>query len=604
MGIPIVCLGCNERAEIPFIPPDLTCVACKTGEHIDLDDIETTAVLDPTDPMMLLPAGTPDQDQDVAPLRDTDEKRKVLIPKGSAPYSQRALAAGQAGSCSYCGASVGAGGLRAHYEDCPAQPLKENHRDNETRDTDGKFASRKTAAQCPDCSGSGAVPAGGGEDPDDVDNGYVQCPTCKGTGVQKSGSLTVLADFATVLASLGNHNGARVNVTYSSDFRGVTTVSGLLTYASGHATVETDKGLVDIPASQVLAVEKVGYGAFPDPRTEPVRGPSVLDYALVGPSTMAAKTALYVPHRMDADGSGCSVCGSPMIGCIGSTPPNAAPPYSDSISPYAAKTAVYVPHKWVDSDGHTSCIVCGIPEEEAAPDNGPMIGCEGSTPPNDFPAWHDPMDDPKQELSGWFASKTAGSSEVCPKCSAKISPMQRGNTLTAKCASCGWSGSKTRSTANPERTKVAASYEDEDAYDAGFEDGITGAPMATGLAAYAQGYADGQAAKAMPVAATKIFQIAAAVTTTNPGMTGRTALRVARKTVAKYPKVAADYARGVSDAWNANQMIEGGAGNPKTYHLHCEICGQDFASQSPTSEAFSQHVESHKDENDPDAGRY
>lgn len=37
---------------------------------------------------------------------------------------------------------------------------------------------------CPDCNGSCAVPALGGEPPELVDNGYVQCPTCKGTGVE------------------------------------------------------------------------------------------------------------------------------------------------------------------------------------------------------------------------------------------------------------------------------------------------------------------------------------------------------------------------------------------------------------------------------------
>lgn len=35
---------------------------------------------------------------------------------------------------------------------------------------------------CPDCNGTGAVPAGGWEDEDDVDNGLKQCPTCKGEG--------------------------------------------------------------------------------------------------------------------------------------------------------------------------------------------------------------------------------------------------------------------------------------------------------------------------------------------------------------------------------------------------------------------------------------
>ena len=35
---------------------------------------------------------------------------------------------------------------------------------------------------CRDCFGAGSVPQSGGEDEEDVDNGYVRCPTCGGTG--------------------------------------------------------------------------------------------------------------------------------------------------------------------------------------------------------------------------------------------------------------------------------------------------------------------------------------------------------------------------------------------------------------------------------------
>lgn len=38
-----------------------------------------------------------------------------------------------------------------------------------------RFLRRKS---CTDCSGTGAVPALGGEDPELVDNGLVACPTC------------------------------------------------------------------------------------------------------------------------------------------------------------------------------------------------------------------------------------------------------------------------------------------------------------------------------------------------------------------------------------------------------------------------------------------
>jgi predicted RNA-binding Zn-ribbon protein involved in translation (DUF1610 family) len=58
--------------------------------------------------------------------------------------------------------------------------------EDEYRNKFASTASRRTAATetepCWDCGGTGAVPAGGWEDPADVDNGYVRCPTCKGTG--------------------------------------------------------------------------------------------------------------------------------------------------------------------------------------------------------------------------------------------------------------------------------------------------------------------------------------------------------------------------------------------------------------------------------------
>lgn len=36
---------------------------------------------------------------------------------------------------------------------------------------------------CPECNGSRSIPAGGGEPPEDVDNGYVRCPKCNKKGV-------------------------------------------------------------------------------------------------------------------------------------------------------------------------------------------------------------------------------------------------------------------------------------------------------------------------------------------------------------------------------------------------------------------------------------
>lgn len=58
--------------------------------------------------------------------------------------------------------------------------------EDEYRNKFASTASRRTAAietePCWDCGGTGAVPAGGWEDPSEVDNGYVRCPTCMGTG--------------------------------------------------------------------------------------------------------------------------------------------------------------------------------------------------------------------------------------------------------------------------------------------------------------------------------------------------------------------------------------------------------------------------------------
>lgn len=565
---PIVCTACNERAVIPFLPPDLTCVACKTGEHIDLDDgLVTTAsdeviqnnlgpahdvpyekgwaegeadaaagkppkydlgdysqsyeaegyldaygndgralagkresaLGDPDLPMMLLPQGTPDQDQDVELLRGENAgKRKVIIPKGSPPYSQRALAS-------------------------------------------------KTAKVCPDCNGSQSVPQSGGEDPADVDNGYVQCPTCKGTGTvgdDKQASawehgggeqvyscyldmdcpvtgtaaemeahyatnhldsanrallanpqrtkvaINKIADFATVIASLGACNGTRVNVVYSSDFKGVTTVSGMLTYASGHATVQTMDGLVDIPASQVLAVDRVGYADFPDQRTEPTGTPSPLDYAHVGPSTVASKTAV-----TDGDTSTCKNCEQPIE--------------------YAETAWVHTPSyaiRCTGGDGRVTQVANTVAEPKTAAKQAEY-----------------------QSDGGVYT----GGGCTTPGCKGTVEKTSGPNALTGvdrfKCSECG----QTYRGPAKESAKQALSYEDDDAYDEGFEDGITGAPMATGLAAYTKGYQDGQAAKSSnSLVLSKLLSIAAAVTETNPGMPGRTALKVARKTLERYPRVA------------------------------------------------------------------
>lgn len=89
MLIPIVCTRCGQRGKVAALPDDLECVACGTGEHLDLDD--RTAQVDPSDPMPLGPTGTPEQDQDM-PLGDPERTKMVPTVPGAPPYSDRALA--------------------------------------------------------------------------------------------------------------------------------------------------------------------------------------------------------------------------------------------------------------------------------------------------------------------------------------------------------------------------------------------------------------------------------------------------------------------------------------------------------------------------------
>ena len=191
---------------------------------------------DPSLPMAKLPTGTPEQDADVDLLRDSDEPRKVIVPDGSAPYTQRALSrfqgkavaltfstpdgistvagrlassgqivrvgstvtgldtvlalrrlANQDGSADATGPTFGNAGEggKCTVEGCDnaAQGEQKKCEQHTERDQSTSTARRRTAStECDDCSGTGAVPAGGGEDPEDVDNGYVKCPTCNGEG--------------------------------------------------------------------------------------------------------------------------------------------------------------------------------------------------------------------------------------------------------------------------------------------------------------------------------------------------------------------------------------------------------------------------------------
>ena len=147
--IPVICHGCGQRGKVASIPSDLACAACRSTD-IDLDDrtasslgdavvdtmrenkgrksdecpkcgaktdpVQTedgkggkrldakceacgwtgtkrsaSVVDDPSLPMALLPTGLPEQNQDMDLLREQERPRKVVVPKGSAPYTQRAL---------------------------------------------------------------------------------------------------------------------------------------------------------------------------------------------------------------------------------------------------------------------------------------------------------------------------------------------------------------------------------------------------------------------------------------------------------------------------------------------------------------------------------
>jgi len=86
--IPIYCTRCGITGKVAALPKDLKCARCNTGDYLDLDDRE--AALDASDPMPLLPGGVPDQDADM-PLVDRERVKKVQVPAGSPPYSERAL---------------------------------------------------------------------------------------------------------------------------------------------------------------------------------------------------------------------------------------------------------------------------------------------------------------------------------------------------------------------------------------------------------------------------------------------------------------------------------------------------------------------------------
>lgn len=106
-GTPVICRRCGARGRVAKVTADLSCQACGTGDDLDYDDSPVTATAnqatgstihlanpfgDPSMPMDLLPEGTPDQDRDVEPVREGDQKaRKVVVPKGSPVYTQQAL---------------------------------------------------------------------------------------------------------------------------------------------------------------------------------------------------------------------------------------------------------------------------------------------------------------------------------------------------------------------------------------------------------------------------------------------------------------------------------------------------------------------------------
>lgn len=145
--------------------------------------------------------------------------------------------------------------------------------------------------ECWSCAGTGKVPAGGWEKPEDVTDGYVDCPECDGTGEifsteapdTKEGARTALIDVAP-------YNGHQATVVYTTDF-GVKTEAGRVEVSGGTLVLHKSGGVATtIPSYNVMAINVLGHGDERDWHEGPGREPTVVDYAFSGlaPSTVAS----------------------------------------------------------------------------------------------------------------------------------------------------------------------------------------------------------------------------------------------------------------------------------------------------------------------------
>jgi hypothetical protein len=164
-------------------------------------------------------------------------------------------------------------------------------------------ASTHTAATCPDCGGTGSVPAGGHEPPEDVDDGYVACPTCGGTGeVDDAAERAFYEGSLAALVNMTPYNGRSATLTYTTD-HGVQTDHGTIEITGSTVVLHKGSGVaLTIPTWAVMSAHLTGEGDEQAWNEGPGREPSPVDYAFSGAapwgafaSNTTASAATYVP---------------------------------------------------------------------------------------------------------------------------------------------------------------------------------------------------------------------------------------------------------------------------------------------------------------------
>lgn len=254
MSIPVLCHGCGQRGKVASIPADLVCVACMTGDHLDLDDRTAAVGLDPTGNSALLPSGTPEQDQDFALLTDDEKARKVVVPEGSPPYTQRALA------------------------------LADSRKPDEIamqHDLESKVPSELDGEQRVDLARLKRQQAGEIVNPYGSDNPY-------------RASLSKQADLAGIRNLLAGYNGQSVTCTYDDDL-GLHTVAGILTYHPPAVIV----GKASTTDFHVLAVSATGFNETPIPVGDAVDSGSLLAGAFGSRTAMQRHAASSYTYQDD-----------------------------------------------------------------------------------------------------------------------------------------------------------------------------------------------------------------------------------------------------------------------------------------------------------------